>query len=181
MHRRDIRIAVLPVLAAVVLAAGCGGSKKADPATDWANSLCTAINTWKASVNSTADSLQGGNLSKSSIQSAGNDVQDATNTFVSSLKKLGKPNTQSGDQAKQSVDELSQQIHDGSQKISDEVKGITGVSSAFSAIPVVTSTLQTMGNEISATYTTLKGLDTSGELQTAFDKADSCKSLRSST
>jgi hypothetical protein len=172
--------AVLLALATVVLAAGCGGSKKPDTTTEWANGLCTAVTTWKTSVTAAADPLKSGNLSKSTIQNAGNEVQDATNTFVSTVKKLGKPDTEAGTQAQQSVNQLSDEIHDGTQKISAAAKGVSGVSDALGAISVATSTLAAMSTEISTTFTTLQGLDPKGELQTAFNQADACKSLRSS-
>ncbi len=172
--------ALLPVLAAVVLAAGCGGSKKPDTTTEWANGLCTAVTTWKSSVTAAAEPLKNGNLSKSSIQNAGNELQDATNTFVSTVKKLGKPDTQAGAQAQQSANQLSDEIHAGTQKISAAAKGVSGVSDALSAVSVATSTLATMSSEISSTFTTLQGLDPKGELKTAFDQADACKTLRSS-
>jgi hypothetical protein len=174
--------ALLLVLAAVVMAAGCGGSKKQpDTTTEWANGLCTAVTTWKTSVTQAAEPLKNGSLSKSSIQNAGNELQDATNTFVSSVKKLGKPNTEAGAQAQQDVDQLSQQIHDGTQKISDAAKGVSGVSDALGAISVATATLSTMANEITSTFTSLQSLGGKGELKTAFAQADACKSLRAST
>lgn len=173
--------ALILVLSAVVLSAGCGSKKQPDSTTAWANGLCTAVTTWKTSVTNAAEPLKNGNLSKSSIQSAGNELQDATNTFVSSVKKLGKPNTASGAQAQQAVDKLSQEIQDGTQKISAAAKGVTGVSDSLGAISTATATLSTMATEVSSTFTTLQGLDPKGELKTAFNQADACKSLRASS
>jgi methyl-accepting chemotaxis protein len=182
VHFVPTRAAALTlVLAAVVLTAGCGSKKQPDTTTEWANSLCTAVTTWKTSVTQAAEPLKNGSLSKSSIQTAGNELQTATNTFVSSVKALGKPNTAAGTQAQQSVDQLSTEIQDGTQKISDAAKGVSGVSDALGAISTATATLSTMATEISTTFTTLQGLDAKGELKTAFNQADACKSLRAST
>ncbi len=169
------------VVVAVVLTAGCGSSKKPDTTTEWANSLCTAVTTWKTSVTTAADSLKGGNLSKNNIQSAGNQLEDATNTFVSTVKKLGKPNTAAGAQAQQSVDQLSTEIQAGTQTISDAAKSVTGVSNALTAVTAATTALSTMATQIRTTFTTLQGLDPKGELKTAFNQADACKTLRAST
>jgi hypothetical protein len=79
------------------------------------------------------------------------------------------------------VNQLSDEIHAGTQKISDAAKGVSGVSDALGAISVTTSTLATMSSDISSTFTTLRGLDPKGELNTAFDQADACKTLRSSS
>ena len=66
-------ISSLAVLA--VLAAGCGGggggSSDTESAQDWADGVCSAINTWTDSLKSAGQSLSGGNLSKSSLESAG--------------------------------------------------------------------------------------------------------------
>ena len=42
-----VRFALVPVVVAVVLASGCGGSGSSDTssATDWANNLCSALTT----------------------------------------------------------------------------------------------------------------------------------------
>ena len=166
---------VVAVLAAVALLAGCGKKSTTTPATDWANGVCTAITTWKTSVTTAVDSVKSGNLTKESVQTAADDVKSATDTFTQDLKKLGKPNTDSGKQAKQEIDQLSTQISDGTQKIEDTVKNASGLSGLVTAAPSIISTLQTMGNEVSSTITSLKQLDAKGELQTAFKQAPACK------
>src|SRR5436309_214359 len=106
-------LAVSSFVALAVLAAGCGGGgggDKSASAQDWADGVCSAINTWTDSLRSAGQSLSGGNLSKSSLESATNDVKDATAQLKDDLSGLGTPDTQSGDQAKQTTDELSKNI-----------------------------------------------------------------------
>jgi hypothetical protein len=173
----------VPVLAAVLLAAGCGskGSTTSTTSTaDWANSLCTAITTWKASVTSAVDSVRSGSITKSSLQSAADKVNSATKTFADTVKGLGKPNTQSGAQAKKSLDQLSTQIDAERKKIDDAISGVSGVAGIISAAPVVTGALETMRDDVSSTYTQLQTLDASGELSNAFDQSSACKSLKKS-
>ena len=162
----------------VVVAAGCGKSKPKS-ATDWANGVCSAVSTWTTSLADAADSLKNGNVTKDSIQSAADDAQDATKTLRSDLKKLGKPNTQSGSEAQDTVNQLSDQISSGVSTIEDTVKSVSSVSGALSAVTTVSSTLTTMNNEVTAAYQKLSSLDPGGELQQAFQQAPDCASFRS--
>jgi hypothetical protein len=179
---------VIPILvasaAAVLLVAGCGGkggSTSTTSTVDWANSLCTAITTWRTSVNSAVDSVQSGNVSKSSLQGAADQVESATETFVDAIKSLGKPGTEAGSQAEQSLDELSTEVDAEQQKINTAISGVTTVSGVISAAPVVLGSLQTMRTDISTTFRQLQSLDASGELSDAFNQASACSTLKKST
>jgi phosphoenolpyruvate-protein kinase (PTS system EI component) len=174
--QRLLPLLVLAALAALL--AGCG-SKKSQPTTtaDWANGVCTAIDTWATSIKSSVTSVTSGNVSKSSIQGAGKDMQSATDTLQSDLKALGKPNTQAGQQAKTSIDELSSELKADSDSIKTAVDNVSGISGALSAASTVTTTLGTMKDQVSSTYTTLKQLDATGELKTAFNQSSACTKL----
>ena len=167
---------LLPVLAAALLAAGCGGSDdETSGASDWATSVCSAVSNWKTSVSSAATSIQGGNLSENSLESAVDDVTDATKTLADDLKDAGKPDTADGQKAKGVVDQLAGEIEDGAQKIGDAVDG----ASLLEAISTITGTLATMGDQVGAAVDQLEQLDPAGELNDAFSNADECSSLRS--
>ena len=63
--------------------------------------------------------------------------KDSTQTFVDSLKSLGKPDTPSGQQIQDSVDKLTTTVDDESKTIQDtasSASGITGVASAITTI-----------------------------------------------
>jgi len=178
---RSARIVLLPLIAAVaLLAAGCGKSSKPETAAEWASSFCSSVTTWKDSVQSAASPLKSGNITKDSVQTAFDNFKSATNTFVKSVKGLGKPPTQAGDQAKQDVDSLSTTINNDVQSIQNSVKGITDVSTALAAATSVSSSLSSMSSSVQQTYKQLQQLDPKGELTTAFQNADSCKTLQSS-
>jgi hypothetical protein len=49
----------------------------------------------------------------------------------------------------------------------------------LAAVSTITGTLSTIGQQLSSTFTQLEQLDASGELETAFKEADSCKELQS--
>jgi hypothetical protein len=171
---------LLPALAAVVLAAGCGGSSQPETTTDWANGLCTAITTWKSSITSAADSLKGGDISKASLQSAYDDVRSATSTFEDDIKGLGKPDTQAGEQAKDLLGSLAQEVDDGVQTIKDAVDSASSVTGILKAVSVASATLGIMASQVSLTFRQLRNLDAAGELESAFKDADSCASLTAS-
>lgn len=181
-HTHDCRRLIGPVallVSLVVLAAGCGKSKPPTP-TDWANGVCSALSTWKTSITSDVDSLQGGNLTKDSVKSAADDANNATKKLTDDLKKLGKPNTNAGAQARQTVDQLSSQVSDGVDTIQTTVKNISSVSSGLAAVTTVSSTLKTLNNQIAAAYKTLSNLEPGGELQKAFQSAPDCAPFRKS-
>ena len=178
---RGVKLGLPALLVLVVLlAAGCGKSKPPPTPADWANGVCSALSTWKTSITSAVDSVEGGNVSKDSVKSAADDAKNATGKLTDDLKKLGKPNTNAGAQAQQTVDQLSTQVSDGVDTIQTTVKNISSVSSALAAVTTVSSTLKTINDEITSAYKTLSNLDPGGELQKAFKSAPDCAPFRRS-
>jgi hypothetical protein len=182
--RMKLPAALASLLLLAVLTAGCGGDgggggDKTTSAQDWADGVCSAINTWTDSLSSAGQSLSGGNLSESSLTGATDDLKDATAQLKDDLSGLGTPDTESGDQAKQTTDELSKSIQDGVDTIEGAVKDATSGGGIVTAATTVTSTLSTMGNQVQTAFGDLKKLDPGGELESAFKDANSCKSLTS--
>jgi hypothetical protein len=168
------------VLAAALLAAGCGGSDdepEGTSATVWAGQLCTAVSGWATVVKNTANGLRGGNISKDSLTSAGNDVKDATNTLVDDVKDLPEPDTDAGEQAKKEVDELADNLEKGADNIETAVEDLDDGGSITSAVTTVGATLATMQSEMKSTVDSVRELDAQGELKTAFQNAVPCQEL----
>ena len=176
MRRRALGAAV--VAAAAILAAGCG--KNDQPTTsEWAGDLCSALTTWQSSITSIVTSLQSGGLTKDSLTSAFDDAKSATNELTSSLDDLGKPDTQSGQQARDAVDQLSSEMKANIQTIQDAVDNASGISGALTAAQVTKDTITKAGTQVSTTITTLQDSATQGELQSAFKSSSSCQKLTS--
>jgi hypothetical protein len=175
--------ALASLLVLAVLAAGCGGGggggNETTSAQDWADGVCSAINTWTDSLRSAGQSLSGGNLSESSLTGATDDLKDATAQLKDDLSGLGAPDTESGDKAKQTTDELSKNIQQGVDSIEGAVKDATSGGGIVTAVTTVTSTLSTMGSQVQTAFGELEKLDPGGELESAFQNASSCKSLTS--
>jgi hypothetical protein len=168
-------------LAGALVAAGCGGggatgSATTSAATGWANSLCQATATWRNAITSAGQSLQN-NPTEEGLKAAGQDVQGATRTFSQELGNLGKPETESGQQAQALVDQLAEDMSTGLDKIQTAIKGATDASSALSAVSTVSSTLLTAGDQVTTTIQKLQQLDAQGELGDAFRDADACSGV----
>jgi hypothetical protein len=173
--------ALVLVVAVGLVAVGCG-SKSSQPMStaDWADGVCSAIATWKGSIKSSTASLTGGNLSQDSLKTAGGDMRSATETLESDLKDLGKPNTQAGQHAKDSIDQLSSELKAGTDSMKSATADMSDISSVRAAMTTMSGALATMRTQVSSTLTSLKQLDPTGELQTAFQQSSSCQQLSSS-
>lgn len=177
------RLAIALVAMVAVLAAGCGSddsSSDTTAATDWANGVCTALSTWTNSLKSTVSSLGVADLNKDGLESAVDDAKSATETMVSDLKALGRPDTESGQEAQDEINTLTDQLTSGVDSIESSVSGASGISGVLSAVSSVTATLKTMGTDVTNALSSLENLDAKGELQDAFSQAEACKSLTNS-
>ena len=179
--RKPSLIAVTASL--VFLAAGCGSSgggsttttTSASATETWASGVCSSITTWQAAIKSAAASVKS-NPTKNGLQTAAGDAKAATETLTSDLKGQGKPDTQSGQQAKDSLDQLSTTLQQHMTTIENTVEGISGVKGALTAVPTVTATLATLETQVKTTF---EGLDAKGDLKNAFASSSACNSLRS--
>lgn len=174
-----VRFALVPVVVAVILASGCGGSSDTSSATDWANNFCSALTTWTSSVKSAANSLKG-NPSEDGLKSAAGDIKSASDTLVDDLKDLGKPDTKAGQDAKDAVDQLSSEVEDDVQEMQSAVDKASGVQGVVTAASSVSATLSKMGTQINSAASKLDDADPSGELKQAFQESSACKSLTNS-
>jgi len=175
---------VVAVVALATLAAGCGGKSSSSQSTsaastsaaDWANGLCSAVSTWSTSVQTTTTSLKG-NVTEDSLKSASADVTKATDEFVNDLKGLGTPDTESGKKAKETLNTLAGQLKTNVQTIDKAVNEASGTSGALKAVSTVSSTLVTVGDQVTTAFTSIQQLDTKGELDKAFRNSEECKAL----
>ena len=72
-------------------------------------------------------------MSKDGLNTAADDIKSASDTLISDLKGLGKPDTKQGQDAKDSVDQLSSELKDEANQIESDVKNISGVQGAATA------------------------------------------------
>jgi len=175
---------VILVLAAAILAAGCGGGSSssgttessATPAGDWANSVCEAFASWKSSITEAGQGIKD-NPSEEGIRTAGDEIRSATQTLADDLRGLGKPDTPSGQEAKDEIDQLATSLDTSLQKITDAMDNSSGTSGTVAAATTIGTTLVEMGNQVSSAFTQLEQVDAQGQLEDAFQQADSCAGL----
>lgn len=182
MHRSwSLALGAVTVAIAV---SGCGGSNTSS-AESWASDVCSAVGTWKTSVQQittdAANALAKPGATRDDATNAVKQGVDATQTMVDDLKALGPPDTPEGTQAKDDLDSFvtdSQQTLDGVSKALDDIPSGASLTQIVTQLAAQASTLQqtiTSGQDLVAS---LQGLG--GELKTGFEQADSCKELRSS-
>jgi hypothetical protein len=182
---RTTKSLVLAGLAALVVLVGaaCGGSggdstttNAAAATQDWANGICTATNTYIKSLTSLGNTLQGGNLSKDSLNSALDDAKSATQTFADDIKAVGSPPV-SDSKTKKALEDLQSELAKDADTIKGALSDVSNASEALSAVSTVTGTLATVGTQISSAYTEIKQADPKGTVQDAFQNAPACSSL----
>ena len=180
------RLALSAVVAALAtVSAGCGGSDgdsdaDASSADAWAAGFCSAITDWTDELQTiTAQFSDTSNLSQDGLQTAAEDVRDATDTLVDDLKGLGTPDTESGEEIRSSIDSLSETLEAESGEISDAVDGISGITGIPSAATSITTSLSAMETAFSATLQTIDNADAKGELQSALEDSPECAGISS--
>src|SRR5215470_19598833 len=94
MRNKWFIVAIVVGLAAIVIAVVAAKLKDNGSDTmstaDWASAVCTDVGEWRSSITSLAD-VSSGSLTKDSLQQKLDDAKSATDTLVSQLKDLGKP------------------------------------------------------------------------------------------
>ena len=173
------------VLAAAILAAGCGGDSSsggtgtessATAAGDWADSVCAAFASWNSSISEAGQGIRD-NPTEDGIKTAGDEIRSATETLADDLRGLGRPDTPSGQEAKDAVDQLATSLDTSLQEITDAMDNASGTSGTVAAATTIGTTLVAMGNQVSSAFQQLEQIDAQGALEDAFQQADSCAGL----
>ena len=174
--------AALIVVALAAVAAGCGGSsdEQTDPTAAWASGFCGAITTWTDDLQSiTQQFTDTSNLSQDGLASAAEDARTSTQQLVDSLKALGAPETDSGQEVKSALDTLSTTLDAETAQIQQTADGVTGVTDLPSAITKISASLTALGTAFSDTLQTIENADTKGELQSALEDSPDCADITS--
>jgi hypothetical protein len=166
-------LGALTLVSLALLAAGCGGSDDATAA--WADGLCSALTAWTASVEAAATTIRE-SPSADSLSTAVDDVIAATGTLADDVKGLGRPDTDVGRQAEETLTELAGSLEEDAstlqQTLDQAGNGLTGL---LEAAPAITGTFGSMANSVGQAFTDLEQLDAKGELEQAFQDAESCQ------
>jgi hypothetical protein len=185
---RRLTVATLAVLVttAALLAAGCGGSDDtttASPQEQWAADVCGAISDWKSSITTIATDFSSG-ISKDALTQKVDDAEQATSDLADQLKSIGRPETESGDQAKAEIDQFADTTKSSVDQIKTEAASLEGSSLVgfTTGVANIAAELDTIVQTGKTTLTDVEQLDASarGELKTAIENDPTCQSLTSS-
>lgn len=188
MRRRTATLFALVIAALALVAAGCGGddsgttTTEASATVEWANSLCSAITSWTDDMTTIGNELKDpSSLNSDGLKQAGDDAVAATQDLADQVKALGAPETEAGQQAKSALDAMATTLEQESATIKDAVEGASGLTGLLSAAPTIVTSINAMSTAVNSTYEQLQSLDAKGELTDAFEQAESCSSLSSSS
>jgi hypothetical protein len=162
-------------------ATSSGASSETTSPTKWANGVCSSVQTWLDSVNSTIKGLKGAGSLDAAATEATAGVKEATDTLKSSLDALGRPSTGDGAKARKAVDDLVEELQALSTSIQQTLAdpGSSPVEVAGS-LALVANDIGKAANEVKSAGTTLKGLKPNGQLRKAFQSSTSCQKLKKS-
>ena len=160
-----------------LVAAGGGGNDSEPAATQWAGDVCTAVNTWRSDISTTASSVTS-NPTPAGLEQAAADAKSTTETLVDTLKGLGAPDTESGDQARSALDTLATGVQGDVDSIQKAVQDASGVQGLLGAVSEVSAALANISSQLSDALDELGSLrDVDAELRQAFADAESCDGL----
>src|SRR4029079_10234924 len=166
---RTRTLAAALVAGIALVAAGCGGGDEAVPgATPWGGGVCTAVNTWRSDIAATANSVTS-NPTRAGLEEAADDAKSTTQTLVDTLKGLGAPDTESGDEARSALDTLSTGLQGDVDAIQQAVQGVSDVQGLLAAVSSVSATLTNISSQLSDALDQLGSLrDVDDQLRQAF-------------
>ena len=165
------------VAGAALVAAGCDGGNDVSASTQWADDLCTAINTWRNSIATTASTLTS-NPTREGLEQAAADAEATTRTLIDTVKGLGAPDTQSGDQARAAVDSLATSLQSDVDTIKGAVENVSDVQGLLTAVSTVSGSVANISKQLSSSLNELGALrETDDELKQSFEGADSCNGV----
>jgi hypothetical protein len=174
-------VARAAVVAALLLAvaAGCGGDDENDATQQWASSVCTDLNDWVTSIQSTVKELtdKGLSMQKSDVQAAVDDAQTATDDLVSELKNLDVPDDSAAQEAKGELEQLGNEVQEQVDNVKEASASNTG---AVQLAQTVASAVSASAAEAKSTFETIQSLDAGEDVKQAFEDAESCDTLRDS-
>ena len=170
------RTGLIFLVGVLLLAAGCGGDDEGS-AEAWADDVCGSLNGWFEDVDAALEGLtdEGLQLDRADVDGAVQAVGDATDELGNELDELEPLETESGQQAEAVVTDLRETLADDVETIQG---ALSGDSPPLEAVSEVASALASAADALQAGYNALVELDAGGELESAFEDADSCDELR---
>ena len=159
------------------------GSPQAS-STEWADSVCASLSSWRSSITSLAD-VSGGTLTPESLREKLDEAQAATSELVVQLRELGPPEVENGDQVEQALDDAAaglQQSYESLQSAASDAAAAEDQDDFIRALALLGDDFQALLTQVQDAVATLQSAslfgEASAELEQAFADAVSCQQLR---
>ena len=142
-----------------------GAASSSTSPKQWADGVCSAVQTFATDVDATISGLKGSDSLDSATQEAKSGLQSAATELEGSLKDLGRPSTSDGKQAQTAVQDLSDQLSKNVTAIQESLTPPPSTPSEIaSTFADIGSQIQKAVNQTKSTAETLKGLKPNGAL-----------------
>lgn len=159
------------------------GNPEVSP-TEWADSVCASLSSWRSSITSLAD-VSGGTLTPESLRDKLDEAQAATSELVVQLQELGPPEVENGDQVEQALDDAAaglRQSYESLQGAASDAAAAEDQDDFIRALALLGDDFQALLTQVQDTVATLQSAslfgEASAELEQAFADAGSCQQLR---
>lgn len=189
--RRNWLIAAI-VVGVVVIAGAVVAARLADDdfrsvdTDEWAGSVCTSLSEWQSSLTSLAAGGDGAALDPDSIEEALDDARSATDDLVDDLKRLGRPDLETGDEVEDALDDTADGLRESYDALDDAAQDALDAESPAEVLqglaplaPQAQALVQQARDVVASLQSASIFGEASAELERAFADADSCQQLRS--
>ena len=190
VRRSWVVIAVIAVVAGLVAIASAMQFDEAGEddsgsveATAWADSVCTSLGDWRTSISSLAD-VEAGELTPELFEEKLDEARSATDDLVDSLKGIGPPDVESGDEVEQALDDAADGLRDSYESLrlaAQDALDAETPAAFLQELGTLGPELQAISQQVEDTVASLQSAslfgESSAELEQAFAEAESCQSL----
>jgi hypothetical protein len=176
-----MRLALIPILAALVLAAGCGGGgddESESPAQAWSDDFCSAAADWRASLDDVISGLSPSDLSEDGIRGAVDEGLDATESFLADVRGLGAPDTEAGQEVEAIVDDMAASVQSTVDDLRASVDEAESLPDLLGTVTEAGAQIGGLENELQSSLDELESVDT-GELREELEANGDCDAARS--
>jgi hypothetical protein len=178
-----MRLALIPLLAALVLAAGCGGDgddngdDQSSPEA-WSDDFCSAAADWRTSLDDVISGISPSDLSAEGVRDAIDEGLEATESFLDEIRGLGAPETEAGQEVEAIVDSTAESVQTTVDDLRATFDEDDSLQDLITKIPQAAAQIEQLESELSSSLDEIRNLDT-GELKSELDSNEECAAAQS--
>jgi hypothetical protein len=185
---RRARVApALSILAAVFVAAGCGGSGTPSAEEQWANSVCTEVAGWQSQIEGLASqakdelsSPQPGVIAN--LKAEAQKAVTATKQLATNFQNLQPAPGTNGQTAKELLNAFASDAKQTIDALKTDLDRLTASSSVGEAITTVSGAAANVSAVVAKGKSTLESVqETASNLKQGFQDAEACQDLQKSS